>query len=69
MSRTHNDFGIHPWVLGHEFTDNGEGLVSFIGHRQKDLEIGIFLREGGLEVLVQICVQPFKWSKDRHPGN
>lgn len=48
------------WVLRNKFAYNGECLIIFMVHREKDLVIWILLGEGRLQVLVQIRVQAFQ---------
>lgn len=41
-------------VFRDEIPDDGKSLVGVVGDREKNLEIGVFLSEGGLYIFIQV---------------
>lgn len=51
---TDDDSGIDMGVFRDEISDDGKSLVGVVGDREKNLEIGVFLSEGGLYIFIQV---------------
>jgi hypothetical protein len=60
--RTDYNLGVHLGVLRDQVSYNCQSLVVFIGNREQDLEVRVFLGESRLQVLVQVGFQTFERS-------
>ena len=55
--RTDKDSGVYMRVLGEQVPHDCQRLIVLSVHAEQKLELRVVLREGGLEVLVEIGVQ------------